>query len=262
MKDEFRPAIEALLGDIEAMEQKVVQTKKSINRLCEIAGESPMFTDLAEGDRKRSLSSLRADQFYGRVLTTAAREYLEMRNSANLGPATPREIYSALSDGGFKFETKNEDNAITNIRATLRKNSGIFHRLPNNEYGLLAWYPNAKAVRDDEEDEPPRKKGGVPRYRPARAKGKKPEKGKIALGPIALDLMADGGAWTTDRLKSEAIARGIAGVDETTNKKSFHGALLGLSKKGTVETAPGGGWRLAKPKSGVDADVVPIKGAA
>jgi hypothetical protein len=225
-----------------------------------------MFTDLTDGDRKRSLGALRADQFYGRVLTTAAREYLEMRNSANLGPATPREIFSALSDGGFKFETKNEDNAITNIRATLRKNSSIFHRLPNNEYGLLSWYPNAKAVREDEEDEPVRKtpRGSSARAKTGAAKAKAKASGapKVALGPVALELMADGGAWTTDRLKAEAIARGVAGVDDSTNKKSFHGALLSLHKKGAVETAPGGGWRLSKPKAAVGADVVPIKGAA
>jgi hypothetical protein len=261
MKDAFQPAIDALLGDIDAMEHKIVETKKSINRLCELAGESLMFADLNEADRKRSLSALRADQFYGRVLTTAAREYLEMRNSANLGPATPREIYNALAEGGFKFETKNEDNAITNIRATLRKNSSIFHRLPNSEYGLLAWYPNAKPVRDIDEDEPARK---PPRssVRHKAPKAKRSGKSKVALGPIALELMADGGAWTTDRLKTEAIERGIAGVDESTNKMSFHGVLLGLSKKGTVEPAPGGGWRLVRMRLGQAADVVPIKGAA
>lgn len=33
---------------------------------------------------------------------------------------------------------------MTGIRQVLRKNSGIFHRLPNGEWGLLAWYERVK----------------------------------------------------------------------------------------------------------------------
>jgi hypothetical protein len=70
-----------------------------------------------------------------------------MRRAANLGPATPRDIYEALVKGGLKFDTTVVANAITGVRGTLRKNSSIFHKLPNGEYGLLSWYPRAKAAR-------------------------------------------------------------------------------------------------------------------
>ena len=48
-------------------------------------------------------------------------------------------------DSGFHFETNSEKNRLTNIRISLRKSSGTFHRLPDGKrYGLLEWYPKAK----------------------------------------------------------------------------------------------------------------------
>jgi hypothetical protein len=81
-----------------------------------------------------------------------------MRKSAGLGPATPREIYDALIQGGYQFETKNEQVALVSLRSNLRKNSRMFHKLPNGQYGLLSWYPNAKPAKptandQDEEDD-------------------------------------------------------------------------------------------------------------
>ncbi len=153
MREEFRPAIEALQRDLADHEAKVIETKTTINKLCEVAGEPPLYPDVGEKSQP-SITNLRADTFYGKVLTTAAREYLEMRKAANLGPATPREVYEALLSGGFAFDAKDETNAISGVRQTLRKNSSIFHRLPNGEYGLLAWYPKAKKPKqNDDEDE-------------------------------------------------------------------------------------------------------------
>jgi hypothetical protein len=93
-------------------------------------------------------------------MSTAAREYLEMRRTMSLGPASPREVYEALTDGGFSFDTKDEQIVLVSLRATLRKSSSIFHRLPNGQYGLLKWYEHVKAERNaaknkevEEEDE-------------------------------------------------------------------------------------------------------------
>jgi hypothetical protein len=145
MREQFLPAIEALKKDLSEFEKKIAETKSMINRLCELAGEQPLYADIQSANgAPQTLNSIQADTFYGKVITTASREYLEMRKVAGLGPASPREIYEALRDGGFKFDTKIENNAITGVRNTLRKASAIFHRLPNNEYGLLKWYPRAK----------------------------------------------------------------------------------------------------------------------
>ncbi len=161
MRDEFRPAIDALQQDLADLERKVAETKATINRLCELAGAPPLYADVGTPGSQPSIASIRADSFYGKVIVTAAREYLEMRKAAGLGPASPRDIYEALRKGGFAFDTKIENNAITGIRNTLRKASSIFHRLPHGEYGLLKWYPRAKAPKEEAEVEPekPRKRG-------------------------------------------------------------------------------------------------------
>ena len=151
MRDEFKPAIDALRADLADLEHRIAETKTMINRLCELSGAPPMYPDVSVQSSKL-VTGLRSDQFYGKVLTTAAREYLEIRKASNLGPASPREIYESLVAGGFKFDTKIETNAITGLRQVLRKNSSIFHRLPHGQYGLLAWYPNAKAFKADDEE--------------------------------------------------------------------------------------------------------------
>lgn len=68
--------------------------------------------------------------------------------AAGDGPASPREIFDVLKAGGFQFETKNDDVALVSLRATLRKNNRVFHRLPTGTYGLLTWYPNAKPPKE------------------------------------------------------------------------------------------------------------------
>ena len=154
MREEFRPAIEALQKDLADQERKVIETKSTINRLCELAQVPVLYPD-AGSVSQSSLGTIRADTFYGKSLATALREYLGMRKAASLGPASQREIYENIKKGGFKFETTSEINALVGVRATLRKNSSMFHRLPNGDYGLLAWYPRAKPPKEVEvaEDE-------------------------------------------------------------------------------------------------------------
>jgi hypothetical protein len=151
MREEFKPAIEALQTDLADLEKQVLDTKLVINRLCVRAGMEPLYPD-ASATTSSTVSAVRSDSFYGKSTTTAAREFLEMRRSAGLGPATPREVYEALAKGGYTFEAKDATTAIIGVRATMRKSSAIFHRLPNGTYGLLSWYPNAKPVREDDND--------------------------------------------------------------------------------------------------------------
>ena len=152
MRDELKPAIDALQADLADLERQALETKLVINRLCVRAGLDPLYPDAA-ATAGPTMGSLRPDSFYGKSITTAAREFLEMRRSAGLGPATPREVYEALVKGGYTFEAKEEVTAIIGVRATLRKSSAIFHRLPNGTYGLLSWYPNAKPVREEDSDD-------------------------------------------------------------------------------------------------------------
>src|SRR5216684_5343313 len=236
MKEEFKPAIAALQSDLQDIERKAAETKRAINRLCELAGAPAMYAVTDTDSSRPSLTTLRNDQFYGKVMNTAAREYLEMRKAANLGPATPREIYEALVSGGFKFDTKIETNAITGLRQILRKNSSIFHRLPHGAYGLLAWYPNAKAVKPDDDDDAdaadaaPRVQKPKFVFKPKpkiKAEDKAPD--QIHLGPFIMDLMKDGKDWDVARLKVALGWKVKIPADEMGRK--VQGTLLNLASQ-------------------------------
>lgn len=173
MREEFTPAIEALQKDLADLERQVAETKQVINRLCARAGTEPLYPDVMV-PTSPSIGLLRSDSFYGKPITTAAREYLEMRRAAGLGPATPREIYEALEKGGYTFDTKNVNTAIVSVRNTIRKSSSIFHRLPNGAYGLLNWYDrpiksdgaDASSKRGPRTRSVKRKKGAASKIRP------------------------------------------------------------------------------------------------
>ncbi len=159
MGDVFQPAIQALQTRLSEQERRVIETKTLINRLCEEAGDPPMYPD-AGAPSQATITAIRGDTFYGKSVTTAAREYLEMRYTARLGPASPREIFEALVKGGYQFETEDENNAMTGIRAVMRKNSSIFHRLPNGQWGLLVRYPGVKASKDSAKESKGAETGG------------------------------------------------------------------------------------------------------
>jgi hypothetical protein len=153
MSDAFAPAIAALQSDLAEAERKARELKSTINVLCKHAGVPELYPNVETETSGPSVTSIRADTFYGKVINTAAREFLEMRKAAGLGPATPREIYDAMVAGGFQFETKSEQVALVSLRSNLRKNSKTFHKLPNGQYGLLSWYPNAKATKPSDDDD-------------------------------------------------------------------------------------------------------------
>lgn len=147
MTDAFAPAIAALQAELTDLERKARELKGTINVLCKHGGNAELYPNIENEQGSTTIGSIKADTFYGKVIGTAAREFLEMRKAAGLGPATPREIYDALVQGGYQFETKNEQVALVSLRSNLRKNSRTFHKLPNGQYGLLSWYPNAKPAK-------------------------------------------------------------------------------------------------------------------
>jgi hypothetical protein len=70
-----------------------------------------------------------------------------MRRQQDLGAAQVAEIYEALIKGGYQFQAKNDEVARQSLRNSLAKNTVTFHKLPNGRFGLLSWYPNAKAPK-------------------------------------------------------------------------------------------------------------------
>jgi hypothetical protein len=49
--------------------------------------------------------------------------------------------------GGYHFEAKNDVNARRGLYISLAKNTTTFHKLPNGNYGLVAWYPAVREQR-------------------------------------------------------------------------------------------------------------------
>ena len=59
------------------------------------------------------------------------------------GAATVAEIYQAMVDGGFHFQTENPNYRKRGVYSVLA-DARTFHRLPDGRYGLALWYPAAK----------------------------------------------------------------------------------------------------------------------
>ncbi|ABE61108.1 hypothetical protein Nham_2406 [Nitrobacter hamburgensis X14] len=152
--------ISELAAEITAEEASLRKKKETVNTLCGAIGRPPAYS--LESAATALPTQIRSDQFYGQPLAASVRTILEMRRAQNLGAAANREIYDSLVAGGYEFDTKSEDIAQKSLRNSLAKNTALFHKLPNGQFGLLAWYPNVKkpkasaAVRgEDEIEEPP-----------------------------------------------------------------------------------------------------------
>jgi hypothetical protein len=201
MSDELGPAITALQRKLDEQLQAIADTKRTINMLLKMSGQNPLFPDTAEerGD------AVRADQFYGKGLATAAAEYLAMRKQA----CQPEEILRALASGGFDFDLLQwrEDDRLRNLAISLAKNtgsSGKFHRLKNGTFGLRSWY-----------DEDFLKKAASGAEEAARAKKKK--SGRRAAKGKALAEVHQMSVERPDK-KSSAKEKSHLAADQTAQK--------------------------------------------
>ena len=133
MSDKLQGAVSVLEEQLEELQKEVRETKRMINSLLRKMGKPPQYPDADE-----KYSSTRPDQYYGKPLATAAREYLAYRNHA----CTSKEILDGLMEGGFDFRAtgwKSNDRHRM-LAISLAKNTAMFHRLPNGTFGLLNWY--------------------------------------------------------------------------------------------------------------------------
>jgi hypothetical protein len=155
----FQPAIEALEKDLSDLERQANGLLQSINLLREKAGLPPRPggwhpTTVDTPASGTSSVKLHSDSFTGKKLGSAVREYLEMRKqSGGDSPATSREIFDALKEGGFVSGAKDDATALVVLRTLLRKNTTMFAKLQNGKYGLRAWYPNLKASKEAQSSE-------------------------------------------------------------------------------------------------------------
>ncbi len=141
MKTELSPAVEALRNQLQDQMAEVNETKKMINSLLKRMGEEAEFQEAETGQMHIRLNGAsRPDQYYGKPFATAAQEYLERRKQA----CSAEEIQKGLEHGGFDFRVLGwkEKTRVRNVAISLAKNNVKFHKLPNNTFGLLAWYPD------------------------------------------------------------------------------------------------------------------------
>ena len=148
MPSELDPAIAALERRREEALATAAELERTINTLCKEAGYAPRHTEATSTTVSTKVTHISDDTFYGQKHTPAMRTYLEMRKTQNLGPATAREIYDAIKAGGYVFEAKDATTALVGMRALLRTQPNVFHRLPQGTWGLTAWYPDARAEGD------------------------------------------------------------------------------------------------------------------
>ena len=64
-----------------------------------------------------------------------------------MGAASVPEIYKVMQDGGYLFDAKNDANSQRGLHIAMGKNTNVFHRLPNGNYGLREVYPAVKDSR-------------------------------------------------------------------------------------------------------------------
>jgi hypothetical protein len=149
---------------IEALEVRVSDMERKANALIEVindlrkedglpprqpgGGAGAGLSGATHGNGTGKLASIKSDTFFGKKMQTAIREYLNMRRASNGdGPAAPREIYDAITAGGYQFEAKEEHTALVGLRALMRKRTAFFIKMPNGKYGLTEWYPDARKPR-------------------------------------------------------------------------------------------------------------------
>jgi hypothetical protein len=135
--------LETRLQELEVESRKI---KSAINCLCDVIGLPPKYQDVEEESKTTNVR--RADEYYGRPLATVVTEVLDKRNAQGLGAATLDEIYDHLVAGGFDFTGKNDGIKKRGLSISMSKNRK-FHRLPNDTWGLVSWYPSAKEVKEN-----------------------------------------------------------------------------------------------------------------
>lgn len=143
MSSELQGAIKVLVSKVDQKTQELADMKRMINSLCREDGQPILYSDadlVVKGSG--AMPVLDSDEYYGKAPTVAARLYLEKR-----GKAVPLdEILDALEMGGFDFDNQGwpEDQRLRQLGSSMGKNSLIFHRLPNDTWGLMKWYPEVE----------------------------------------------------------------------------------------------------------------------
>lgn len=163
--------IESLRKNIGEKENELVEMKKTVNQLCKLVNHSPIYLTEVKPE-KSSTALLKGDEYYMQPIARVIGLILEKRKMSGLGPATVKEMYDAMKAGGYKFDAKDDENAMRGISISMSKNVAKFHKLPSGKFGLTEWYPELKGSLPEDNQE--KRKKPIRR----RKKRKKPKKTK------------------------------------------------------------------------------------
>jgi hypothetical protein len=147
--NEYLPAINRMVADIDQKEAEITVMKRTVNTLCGYANLPPRYTNIEDPSSGAGSFRINPGKFHKKPLATAVGEFLKMRgdpSKGGMGPATIDEIYAALLEGGFKFDAKNDGTAKRSLAISLAKNTATFERLRSGHIGLRTWY---HGPRDD-----------------------------------------------------------------------------------------------------------------
>lgn len=152
------PAIELLKAKVAAKEDEIAPLRKQltekdaeinplremVNQLCKEANIPPAYTVEGTKSEEGSRLKFRPDQFFNKELSQAAVEYLTAKKVADPSgdptPATPDEIYTALTAHGYTFTGTNENNNKTALKTALTRNTAQIAKINDDLYGLRTWY--------------------------------------------------------------------------------------------------------------------------
>lgn len=151
MSDILEKAIAELQEKLQEKLLEVSGIKKTINTICIQMGKPPVYADV-EVEAFAQGARIRPDQFVGKPLATAVKEFLTIRGEA----ASSDEIFEALKRGGFELSGGKESIQKRNLRISLCKNPDIHLIKSSNTFGLAKNYgldkKSKKSKENKEED--------------------------------------------------------------------------------------------------------------
>ncbi len=161
--DHITQTITELQKKIVEKEAELNGMKTAVNQLCVLNKQGPVY-NVTDTQQENEPAKLKGDEYYMQPLATVVSRILEDRRVKGLGPAVVKEIYQQMVEGGYKFDAKNDDNAMRGIRISMGKNVVTFHKLPSGKFGLTKWYPelrdkkqaNSKAQEESKATEEPK----------------------------------------------------------------------------------------------------------
>jgi len=144
----FEDTIAALEVHLQELDKQLLDTKNTINSLCKMAGLPARYEDCSLPVRGGfRLEQMKGDEYVGKPLATAVREYLERRKRRDAGPADIDEIFDNLREGGYDFGVSVDEKAKHGLHISLAKNTTYFLKLKNGKFALREWYPNLKQTK-------------------------------------------------------------------------------------------------------------------